>query len=427
MGNGIAILLLIIQLSLSLFKKKSFEKILVFYITISIIAPNVRVGALSISYEIIGFLILIIQYFWGKRIPMTRMTIDDLLLFILVIVEIVVSAFFATIYRCEFPIFACFGLLRCFLLYKMVRHSNTASPIKDLEQIFGISLIVNLVASIIQITIPRSVVWFYELYDSNSSVVLDAYKEMGYFNRAVGTLETPVLLGPFALCCFSFFVYEYMIKRTLKTMVFILLSLVLGIMALSKTFIVGCPLFFMFILLLSVIKTGKRGNIVRILVACLFVLILGIVLLPGLINKTSISWGAVNYYIGILKHPFDSLESRYSQGGILDKTFDVFMEYPIFGVGRNSVRGEFVGDSAYSNLLHNTGIFGGIIIGFIAVRWLKRSWLEKNMLGIVSIFIIALVGIGFPIIDHILCITFISYGSIKIKRKLNYESHADNP
>lgn len=136
---------------------------------------------------------------------------------------------------------------------------------------------------------------------------------------------------------------------------------------------------------------------------------------------------ALNYYFSMLSNPTKSLETRYSVDSndiLLSKTYEVIEEHQIFGVGFESIKGEFIGDSTYVLALHNGGMFSLISIvifyGVSIIETLRKGNIFK--LIFISFWIIS--GIGMPTLFNVMMVLpfylyFFSINNAKTKVKIN--------
>jgi len=85
--------------------------------------------------------------------------------------------------------------------------------------------------------------------------------------------------------------------------------------------------------------------------------------------------------------------SRYSVGStniLLYDTYRTILSYPLFGVGIQTKFGEFLGDSSYVVLLHNSGIVG-FSIAILFILYLFYSVLKSKSVDRLLV-LIALLG-----------------------------------
>jgi len=413
-GSLICSFLVLYQASF-IIRKNSFEKAIIFYLIFAMISPNLNLGGISISYEIIGFPFILVHYIMiTKKIPIPIDTIGIPFTVYSALI-IVISLISGVIFSNDIPIVGMFAFVRYTMIFQMERMGKLSCWVDSADKVLSVTLLANVILSIIQILVPRSVNLFVNLYAKASSAVLYNIQTMGYFNRAVGTFGSPTLLGPFALICFSFyFAVLFSKNRNINVYIKLVSSLVLGALSLSKAFIIGIPIMTLLILF-SVRKQFKLRNIVSFFLLILSVLLIVHFGYTFLIQKTAINSKVIEYYFGMVSDPIKALQTRYLAQGNLQDSFAVIINNPIFGVRLSSVKGEFTGDSTYVQLLHNTGIIGLLVMIIFFIGVIKFYYRKRDEIAFVVIVAGLIAGIGIPIFTEIMFIVPLGFSLAKQK------------
>lgn len=232
----------------------------------------------------------------------------------------------------------------------------------------------------------------------------------GAFDRVMGTFFTPVVLGTTMLLAAAVLT-AYILNRRFRraqigALVMIMLMTAGGILAFSKTYMLGLPILlgiaFLLILFNKKDRAGRLRKWLVILAASAAVYVLIYVLLPPDMVKVR------NYYYGYLINPFGALSSRYQgiaepavnqisdaarnaeEQGITARAFDFFLKHPVFGVGAAPVAGEFLGDSQVMFTLHSGGVAGALgYTAFFGIQFV-RSLRDRHLFSILIIAVVAM-------------------------------------
>lgn len=202
----------------------------------------------------------------------------------------------------------------------------------------------------------------------------------GRFVRAFGCTYTPIFLGVISLCVCAFILGDVIVcpKRNVRRVLLFAASSVVGLMALSKTIILGIIIqLVLFVLLLIFNSARQRKFSIKNLLKVSLAYVLITVAAFSAVYAFGVAAGNgeyVNHYYSSLLDPARALDSRYSgifadndadreesedeneMHGITLDAFEVFSEHPVFGVGPQAVKGEFLGDSQFIIVLHDGGI-----------------------------------------------------------------------
>ncbi len=252
--------------------------------------------------------------------------------------------------------------------------------VKSIDIIFFTLVLANLGTAIFQLFFGQINI-FQNLYSSQTNNVLGIMSRMGGFHRATGLFPSPVNLGVFTLLSFAYFIYR-------KQFYISLLSCSLGILAASKTAIIGIPCLSILVLVFISIKkvttfTTKKSSI-RFAIFLSFTCPILLVLIYFLGQSKGVY---INYYLKYLIKPFDALHSRYT-GDItfLKITYESIKQHWLIGSGFTFLPRENLGDSMYIFWLKTTGILGMCIL-FTGILTLLHHFLNGET-GIL-IFILA--------------------------------------
>jgi hypothetical protein len=283
--------------------------------------------------------------------------------------------------------FAAFTLVFCLL--------NTEELIKVLYYGMLIAGVLNLIAVLSQLFFPNSFMFFYKLYWLPSNTPLESTMQIGGFVRAFGTFSSSVLLGAVSLLVFSMGLGLFVWRKDRKWLLIDVLWLIIGLFSLSKTFLAGFSIIFLVSLSISLVH--RRDFLRKNLTVLAFILIIFV----GGYFLLELKGFYASYYYEFIRHPFASLLSRYSVGStniLLYDTYRTILSYPLFGVGMQTKFGEFLGDSSYVVLLHNSGIVG-FSIAILFILYLFYSVLKSRSVDRLLV-LIALLGssLALPII-----------------------------
>lgn len=232
----------------------------------------------------------------------------------------------------------------------------------------------------------------------------------GAFDRVMGTFFTPVVLGTTMLLA-SAVLTAYILntrfgRAQIGALAMIMLMTAGGILAFSKTYMLGLPILLgiacMPVLFSKKDRAGRLRRWLVILAGTAAVYVLVYVLLPPDLVKVR------NYYYGYLLRPFGALLSRYqgiaepavnriseaAQGagdqGITAQAFDFFLKHPVFGVGAAPAAGEFLGDSQLMFTLHSGGAVGALgYLAFFGAQFV-RSLRDRNLFSLLVIAVVAM-------------------------------------
>lgn len=378
------------------------------YIIFSLLSPNLNIGTYQISFEILAFVpVFLILFIKQKKIfSIYKKSLSRQCLFIYLFIYIMASLISTVRYGNGINFISILATFRSICVIYMLQFVMREHPNSILDKIITPILFVNFATSIIQLTVPSSTAIFYELYYKDSMTPLKEILHLGYFNRAYGTFGTPVLLGIFAVFTFAIYIGFISEKEQIKFLyIKLIVSIILGLMSLSKTAILGIPLILLLYYLLAIFGVVKVKNIKILLIPFLIVPV-GLIAVYYLEKQgTFILW-----YIEYLLKPFEAFTSRYDKySGILTDTYLLIRDNLLIGVGAKLFDGVFTGDSMYVGLMYNTGILGTSLYFIILIVSSIRNIKYKHLTALLCAIAIILVGFAAPIQFDILSAPLLAY------------------
>jgi hypothetical protein len=383
-GNFLVILAVILMMVV--WVKYNIRLAFANYMIFSLTVPNLHILNLILPFELIAFPIISVLYFLTPifknmsifnfifRLPYIFVT----LFFFLLLVSTIISLLFGIGSFIGFA--TLFGVVRYFLL---IIFSYSLLDKKHMDFILVTVLSINTFLVIYQVIVPTSIDLFYNFYFKDSLVPLATYKEIGSFVRCTGSFGSPIYLGSLSLICFSWFLGLSLKDGNLskKNIICIFMSLACGLFAVSKLSFFGIPLI-LTLYLFYIIKKFLRFDMVLKFEKCLLFIFLLVTILPlfyFLIHYSLSKYGDLLRYLSYLDNPLQIFASRYSEDqASLIKTLDVFKKYYVIGVGLTLHKNEFLGDSMYIALLHNTGVLGAFFMFFLFLSLLTKFHKLKN-------------------------------------------------
>lgn len=298
------------------------------------------------------------------------------------------------------------GVMECALLYRTVE-----KPQEILKKAVITTNIIHVIFGCIQLL---SVKWGYlitnQLFASpDRNGPLKVMWGTGNFYRMFGASYSPTILGGYILVAFTFLlacVLEKRKKRMGRDLCLLTVTLLIGLLAFSKTVILGVCIIFVLEAGWCVFHLNKCNK--KALFQCMGVII-GAFLLVIVIAYPTRLWGQVQYYFGkILRSPTSALNTRYGNGVMSTSfkslvasnkisdyvnttylTMALIKEHPLVGVGLIPIMGEFIGDSQYITILH----YGGILLFLVFLFFYLEVFVTHYKSGKLSQFMV-LVAIG---------------------------------
>ena len=360
---------------------------LLVYLGICLTAPIIVIGSYRISYEILSFPVIC----W---VCITYFTINkkNIWLVLYFIYLVIVSILFAVINGSDLNYIGFYACFRFVIITSLLMSFVDKFPDKVVnpDRLLFIIIAINLLASVFQLFQPAWSSLFYDLYWKPGNEPLEYALEYG-FVRGYGTFGTPIVLGVFSLFVFTYF---FVVKKNFYG---IFISVVLGLLALSKTFILGSVIIVTLYLFLNCnikdfnMRIRKRiiFSFFKILLLILFIVLI-LYLLILYMDRQGIP---ILQYINLIGDPMAALETRYdAKDGNMIPLIEAFQKKPIFGYGDSKLPGVFVGDTSFFVILYSTGLIGLIlmVLFFFPLMYnslINLKWKNYTFLVIVAYFI----------------------------------------
>ncbi|MDD3228845.1 MAG: hypothetical protein PHE09_06455 [Oscillospiraceae bacterium] len=280
----------------------------------------------------------------------------------------------------------------------MNRTVSSATLRRELFRMLSVVILLNTALIAIQrISLDFGLKLIESLQNSASySYALDCVK-WGSFDRCFGVMPYPMQLAIFCLFAHIFLVFGDAVPRTRFRNVLIILNIVCGFFAASKTFIVG---FAVLLLLQLILQFYFKGIGIKSLLAfgIIVVLLLASIVFFDEIYTFIAEHIGGNYarYWGFLKNASGIFKSRYSSSAeYLSYMPEFLKKFWLFGVGPVSLLNEGVLDSAPYVILHSGGVVALIAIAYYYIFHLIKSLQKRDMLTFMLITFILITGTGF--------------------------------
>ena len=398
------------------FEGKSNFLVTALYITM---APLIKIKSLCIDPTYFVLIIYIIGLLKNKKIYVSK---DKAFLFIgffsLVLYTISTmfhsSIEFSTIQK----ILGSIKIPLIIILFNNYYYNKNLE--KEFDKYITLTLIFNLIASISQILLKDKILAFYQNLYSDGIDYYTTVSGKYCYARTFGLFSTPMIYGIVCLFIFTYVIFKYKKTGTLNYF-HLILCLILGVLSSSKSFIIGVPII-IFISLISKIFSRKkiRKNTVLLFMVLLICSPFLIYIFNQFVEFLTSKGMFIKYYLNFLSNPISALSSRYSSNDdiLLKKTYEVIKQYPVFGVGYNSVNGEFTGDSTYVLALHNGGIISLISIVLFFIHEFKNSFHSWKFLFVITW---VLTGFAYPTlfgVSNIIPFIYIFYHNFEEKTEV---------
>jgi len=391
---------------------RNFNAGLFFYIIGAFTFPNIYFANYIVSYEILAFIPVFVLFLRNYRTKKVRISNILIVLYMNFILLIGASLISINLYNTSISWLSILGTLRPLLIFFMIFQVLRVSR-NYLEKILLTVICINMILVIIQIIFPQSVLMFYNFYFKESLVPLKYILKIGRFTRATGSFGTPVNLGIFSLISFTFF-YVKLLELDLRKEIIIglIFSMLCGFFSLTKTFIIGMPIIIIgtiIVIIIFPLRVKIRISSKK-MVRLLLIVMLVAIMVGGFFRVATNQGFYVNYYFEYLLKPLEALESRYNLNeNVLSLTVKAIKNNFLIGVGMTQPLGEFIGDSAYIMLVHNTGLLGSMLFVFIIGILIYKSFIKRNLTALMMVFALLLCGFATPCFFTLVGIIIISY------------------
>lgn len=270
---------------------------------------------------------------------------------------------------------------------------------EEVSEGFGVAFRVlfwlNVVAVVGQLVIPSATAHFIDSFFQSSSTTNQVYEyTVNGLSRRTGIYYSPPIFALYSLCSIAYYWSETRNRKS--SVVYLFLSIVMGFLSSTKTFILGFSLILAFVLLYETYHMHNKMGIYSVLfvIAVFLVIYMNYDLLYAFIKSKNSNWA---YYFSFLKRPLEAFATRYSEGGSAATSYELIREYPIFGVGPIALRGEFLGDSAPVALLHDCGVVGLLICVGFYFKSIVASFITANRESFMFLSIIFVTGLSMTV------------------------------
>jgi len=396
--SGILIVgvLLLISIILTINKKSDLSIILF----ILVCGPLIKFGdiALDSAYLVIIYLLVKLllskkKISWNSKIKRYAILVMNNL-FIYLLSTLIFSNIYAD------TIISIFGFLKILILILLIFNLYSWEN-KELEfnRFIKLSLLSNFIASTVQMIFQEKVVDFFKvLYSSGSDSYYFVSNTVSY-RRTFGLFSNGTLFAVFLLLAITYIISCKKLNVKAKA-IYLIIALACGLMNATKTFIIGFPIIMLVTVIYSVYKKGIRKisrKTLLILILSIFLLPLFVIIFNSVVNFLQEQGIFIKYYLSFLSNPIEAFTTRYNNSGsniLLTTTYEVIKEYLFTGVGFNSIKGEFLGDSTYVLALHNGGIISLITIIIYFIKEITNSIKIKEKYSILYFIIIIITGFG---------------------------------
>jgi len=393
----------------------NIERGLKLYIILSIICPVIDILGMSISYEIMFFFPMLLLFMMtGSKGRIKKQGKYLIAYFVIFIVATLMSNL---LHEASNELVSIFGIGRMVILYLMF---TAKTNLKEFYAgILQVCLYANVVCMLLQITMPNALNIFYELYAKESATAIGGFSIVGRFTRLTGSFNNSAPAGFFFLIVLATYLVEYSKENTVKNMSVLVMAILCGLATATKTFLIGMPILLIANVALSIVfknreRLGKRKMVDLKKLILIMATVIGIVLF----FKYTEGILYTNNYIENLSIS-NIFSSRYSSeaGGNLVYTMSVFKENWLLGVGATTLIGEFVGDSLYVTLLHNTGILGFLLITVVIIGLLKENIINSNRQNLLLILSVLMCGFAVPTVFNFFGILTLAFVTVNTNTK----------
>lgn len=361
------------------------------YVICIYLCPVFIVGTSRLSFDIVAFPVWFFAYIYLKqfKIPLNGKEKD---LFWYFLVYCVLTAITSIAYGGKFSYATAYAIFRFIVTSSIIINVWRDDMIPVVDKVMAVIMLVEGICSALQMANIVSVQFFYDLYYKTSMAPLEGQLRIGYFNRAYGTTGSPIILGGISALAFVFYMDVYLKndRRVKLSIPKLIICVICGVLALSKTAIIAIPVATLLIFGLNLKKIGAKTFL-----KALGMIFGTIVLVLLLANWLSNQGFAIKYYLAFLTDPFSALKTRYGKdSGNLSYAIATIRNNFLIGVGNAKINNSFVGDSVYIVLLYETGIVGLISYFFPFVESLIVNLRKKNTLAVVMFIIFLMISLG---------------------------------
>lgn len=429
---GLLFLGIYIMLSLIfLVRKKEIFSISMIYL---VLAPDVKIGSTYISAIYIMIIFFLFIFILGRKQKiciykqnkgyLSLIIFNFLLYFIMTLIynfNISFSGISNIIGFIKLPVLL-------ILIINLFKEEMTQR--QNYDKIFKTLMIINLVGVCLQFIFGYKIRGFFEsMYLTDTYTYYGALANWAVYNRKFGFFASPMLLGVFCLMTVNYFLIRYSQEKKQNHLIFLLISFILGLTSLSKTFIIGIPICIIIYLIMILTFGGKRkiyidkSNFVNKILKFLVMIVIFIFVFSKLFTYMKENT-TMSYYLNMILNPAKALETRYdmdSEELLLGETYKVIKEHFIFGVGFEKIQNEFLGDSTYVLALHHGGTVSLISIIIFYLMNICKALKNKDIGKILFISIWIITGLAMPTLFNTLLVIPFYLFFYNGKEKIDYE------
>jgi len=391
---------------------KNFTNGLLLYLVLSLVFPHVKFAEIVISYELLLFIPIFLIFLLLIRQNKIRISMIHFILFVFLAIDILATFVSINKYNTNILWISLIGQIRIILLIFII--SQFAQD-RLINNFFLIAISANLCLSLIQVIYPGSINIFYNLYYKESLTPLSSMLELGRFSRATGSFGSPVHLGAFALIGSSYYLSKLLDGFAKPSMVYGFIAAILcGVFSTTKTFYLGFPavLLCSFFIkgLIGIRKVGRWKFSLSKGYCILFVAIFMLITVFVGFKIADEMGIPVYWYASYLSNPLESFSTRFDiNAGNLRPTLKVVEENFLIGVGQTQPYGEFIGDSFYVVILHNSGLIGAFVWFLLLSTLLYKAFRTRDLGRILLVFSLFLSGLSYPSIMTLLGAVILSH------------------
>ena len=413
LGLGIAVMNMLVGII-------NLQKGLYIYLLLAFVCPTIILGNQQISYDLLGFFAVCVLLFFNSKKKKTRPLIRHMgLYFFLLFISTLISVLLKD---STINYISVLGYARLILLLYFLQLYCEKETLR--KAVYNV-VVINFVVMLLQYFSDTAAIWSYRLFAKSSSQALSYYYSIGKIDRLTGTFSNILPVAYFMLFAFIVSLAHYCEKNseTKKDLFVLFFSLVCGGLAVSKSFILGLPLVIISWIVFSKVFHRKEYDVFRgkrvLLILIIIIFIVASVILKDSLRMSNV----INYYLESVRSG-EFFASRYNESGVLKDAIEVIKDNWLIGIGSATLHSEFLGDSQYITILHNTGILGLMIIISMFISYARRLIHLKSVPGLTAIVLIMAVGFAGTTVFSTIGIVLLSYVFISAKEKNNSNQSA---
>lgn len=373
------------------FSFRDSPKAIWIYIVASYIAPVFIIAGARLSFDIVAFPFVFVGYIMKHHFVIRlNNAIKRFMGYFIVYNSLTLCT--CIIFNSSFSVATSYAIFRFIFSILIIHNEWFGNTYIFIDKVLRVVLPIECLCAILQMTNILSVKVFYDLYYKESLVPLAGQLKMGYFNRAYGTTGSPIIIGGFAALCFTYYLYTYLQEnfKIQHSLIKLVMSVMCGLLALSKSAILAMPVSTIFLLFFSERKISIKTIFNGLVLTC------GVVVAIYYVVSWLRSGGyAITYYLSFIRNPLSALNTRYSSdSGNLSLAIDIIKNNFVIGVGNANINNSFVGDSVYIVILYETGIIGMFTYFYPYIMATIENIRSKKILGISLFLVLLLIALG---------------------------------